>query len=123
MLSAPAFYIQWHFEKNSRPRYAPNGDLARAGDDLSQPGVMEYLWDVVYVTWGCLVVVSIFGEKGWWLWVTIPAYAVYAAAGMANKMRQGFGGGSGLPDEGIEMEGLSKRQSKLEKRGQKVQYR
>lgn len=31
---------------------------------------MELMWDVVYVTWACLVLVAFFGESLWWLWVS-----------------------------------------------------
>lgn len=69
LFSGPAFIIQFYLEKLARPRYAPSGELLRTGEDLASKGVMEYMWDVLYITWACLVIVMVFGEKGWWLWV------------------------------------------------------
>ncbi|RPA72418.1 hypothetical protein BJ508DRAFT_244816 [Ascobolus immersus RN42] len=142
ILSAPAFIIQFYFEKLSRPRYAGNGrgggpgDVLRAGEDLAAKGLMEYMWDCVYVTWGCLLVVMVAGERGWWLWAAIPVYAAYLALGMYKKMRGGMGGLIPGAGDAAEMDmdeldaatgdgsGMSKRQQKLEKRGgQKVRYR
>lgn len=62
--------IEVYLEKISRPKYADAGDLRRAGEDLDGKGLMEYMWDVVYVTWGCLVGVAVLGEWVWWLWVS-----------------------------------------------------
>lgn len=114
-------------------------------------GLMEYLWDVVYVTWACLVVVMVVGERGWWVWVSldpgmkedlqwangfaqsvIPGYAAYLGLGMYKKVRGGgmgalmggMGGMEGQEEEVQEEVGMSKRQQKMEKRGgQKVRYR
>lgn len=41
------------------------------GEDLDAKGLMEYMWDVIHVTWGCLAGVAVFGEWVWWLWVSI----------------------------------------------------
>lgn len=52
--------VEWYLEKIGRGK---KEDINSAG------GLMEMMWDVVYVTWGCFLIVSIFGEKGWWCWV------------------------------------------------------
>lgn len=76
LLSLPAALIEAYLEKISRPKYAAgsgsgaDGSLRRAGEDLDAKGLMEYLWDVIYVTWACLLGVALLGEWVWWLWVS-----------------------------------------------------
>jgi len=70
LFSLPALLIEAYLEKISRPIYAA-GDLRRVGEDLDAKGLMEYMWDVIHVTWGCLAGVAVFGEWVWWLWVSI----------------------------------------------------
>jgi len=64
------------FERNSRPKYnagVSEGDQLRSsGEDLEAKGVMEWMWDVMYWTWGCVVLVSLFGDRAWWLYVSNP---------------------------------------------------
>ena len=67
--------------------------------------------------------VCVFNDRAWWLWVAVPVYSVYLAYSTVMGVRKGF-----LP--GMEGEGVdagagteSKRQKKLEKRGQRVKYR
>lgn len=40
------------------------------GEDLAAKGLTEYLFDVVWVTWGCLGVVLVVGNWGWLIWVS-----------------------------------------------------
>ena len=122
-LSAPAFIIEFWFEKLGRPSYAPNGELKRSGDDLEAKGLTDYLFDVLYWTWGTSVMAAIFGDRGWWLWAVIPIYSVWAAYTTFGSMRQGIAGMAGQDDGGTSG-AVSNRQKKIEKRGgQKVQYR
>lgn len=76
LFSLPAALIEVYLEKISRPKYATGGDgnLRRAGEDLDAQGLMEYLWDVIYVTWVCLLGVALLGEWVWWLWVSISNF-------------------------------------------------
>jgi len=48
-----------------------NGALKSSGEDLAAEGLTEYLFDIVWVTWGCLVAVLVLGNWGWLLWVSI----------------------------------------------------
>jgi hypothetical protein len=79
LLSAPALAIEFWLEKVARPRYTQQptarsassvGELRSAGEDLDAKGLMEYLWDVVYWTWACLVFGSVFGDRMWWFYVS-----------------------------------------------------
>ena len=62
-------------------------------------------------------IVCIVGDNGWWLWIVIPLYSIYAAWGAFNGVRSGFAGLGG--DDGDATATGSKRQKKLEKRGGK----
>ncbi|KAL8724260.1 MAG: hypothetical protein Q9166_008049 [cf. Caloplaca sp. 2 TL-2023] len=124
-LSAPAFIIEFWFERVGRPVTAPNGELKRSGEDLEAKGLTEYMWDVLYWTWGCTVIASIFGDKAWWVYIVVPVYSVWLAWTTFGGMRKGMAGMAGRDDSGNTANGsMSNRQKKQEKRGgQKVQYR
>ncbi|KAK6501719.1 hypothetical protein TWF481_009547 [Arthrobotrys musiformis] len=123
ILNAPALGIQFYLESIGRPR----DSRKKASDDLGAGGMMEMLWDVIYVTWACLVLVAAFGERLWWLWAVIPVYGVYAAYSAATGMRDTLGGlGGAANDMAAPGAGGSKRQAKMEKRtadGKNVRYR
>jgi hypothetical protein len=93
--------------------------LKRAGEDLEAKGLTEYMWDVVYWTYGVVFFVAVTGDWAWWLWSVIPAYSVYAAWTTYTGMRGGYTDAAGVPQP----EAASKRQAKMEKRGGKVAYR
>ena len=121
ILSAPAFVIEFWFENIGRPKYGQGGEVKRAGEDLEAKGLTEYMFDVLYWTWGTLAVSAVVGNKGWWLWTVVPVYSIWLAYTTFGSVRQGMAGLSGQGDEGTAM---SNRQKKMEKRGgQKVQYR
>lgn len=127
LCTAPALAIEIWFERISRPTHKDNGELKRAGEDLEAKGLTEWMWDVVYWTWGCLGVVILFGDRAWWLYAVVPAYSVYLLVTTALGMKQGLGGLMGQGGEGGGTgagTGQSKRQAKMEKRGgQKMVYR
>lgn len=53
------FYI------SSRPKFDASGSLLNSGQDLSQKGIMDYVWDFLYVTWFCQVA-TLYSA---WLWL------------------------------------------------------
>ncbi|USP77727.1 hypothetical protein yc1106_05001 [Curvularia clavata] len=119
LLSAPQLLIQLYFERLSRPTLTADGAVKRPGEDLDAKGLTEYMWDVVYWTYGCIIMAAIIGDYAWLLWTVIPAYSAYAAWGTYTGMRGGYQDAAGVPQPQA-----SKRQAKMEKRGgQKVQYR
>lgn len=126
LLSSPAAIIQLMFERNSRPTFGPDGELKRGGDDLEAKGMTEYMFDVMYWTWGCVVMAALFGDRLWWAWSAVPVYSAWAAYAAFTGIKgslSGMAGPAGEP-EGMGSGVASKRQQKLEKRGgQKVQYR
>ncbi|KAJ2000352.1 hypothetical protein GGI04_004189, partial [Coemansia thaxteri] len=44
-------FLYINLYKVSRPRYDPGGILVDAGTDLSQPGLVSYMFDFIYVSW------------------------------------------------------------------------
>ncbi|PGH13392.1 hypothetical protein AJ79_03671 [Helicocarpus griseus UAMH5409] len=133
LLTTPTLAIEFYLEKLGRPRYnsgADGGSLRSAGEDLDAKGLTEYLWDVLYWTWGCMGAVCLFGDRAWWLWAVVPAYSAWLGYSTVMGVRKGglaglggmggMGGEAGATGEGAE----SKRQKKMEKRGgQRVRYR
>lgn len=96
-----------------------------SGEDLEAKGLTEYLWDVLYWSWGCTVLAALFGNRVWWAWSAIPVYSVWLAWTKFGGMRQGLAGMAGQgKSDGVNGGATSNRQKKMEKRGgQKVSYR
>ena len=126
VLSVPAFAIELWLERIGRPTISQDGDIRKAGEDLDAKGLTEFLWDILYWSWGCTLLAAALGDKVWWLWTAIPAYSAYLAYTTLGGMRQGMTGLGGHAGEQVSgnASGTSSRQKKMEKRGgQKVQYR
>lgn len=67
-----------------------------------------------------MILVIIFGNRAWWLYIVVPGYAVFALATTASGLKNMLGGMAGA---GGEPEAQSNRQKKMEKRGgQRVAY-
>jgi hypothetical protein len=96
ILSLPSFLCEYVLESTGRPKYDPSTKALRAaGEDLSAPGLTEYMFDVIWVTWASAVLAMLFGNWGWLLWAAVPAYGAVkgfsllgAARGMAASMQQ-----------------------------------
>ncbi|KAK8205545.1 hypothetical protein M8818_004918 [Zalaria obscura] len=126
-LAAPALAIQFWFERIGRPTFVESGngkELKKAGEDLEAKGLTEWMWDVVYWTWGVIGLVTVFGDRAWWLYIVVPLYSAWLAYSTFTGARQGLAGLAGNADGGAPTGAQSKRQQKMEKRGgQRVQYR
>ncbi|KAG0346887.1 hypothetical protein BG005_000467 [Podila minutissima] len=112
-----------------QPRYNTKGELADAGQDLSQEGLVQYAFDIIYVTW-FVHVTSAFWSKMWWFYISIPAYAGWKAWQLAIKpmlARNAAAGAGSSSDASGSADGVkSKRREKMEKRAEKgpaVRYR
>ncbi|TID13107.1 DUF788 domain protein [Venturia nashicola] len=125
LFSFPALFIQFWFERIGRPVYGSEpGDLRKSGEDLEAKGLTEWMWDVLYWTYGCILFAAVIGDRAWWLYITVPVYSAYLAYTTFTGVRQGMAGmaGPASAEEGTTTQ--SKRQAKLEKRGgQRTQYR
>ncbi|KAI1158725.1 DUF788 domain-containing protein [Nemania serpens] len=105
LLSIPGFVCEFILESTGRPKYDPStNSLKTAGEDLSAPGLTDFMFDVIWVTWASVVLVTFFGNWGWLLWSTVPAYGAYQGfgllgaargmAGMQQAQQQQAGGGA-----------------------------
>lgn len=117
LFNTPALVIEVSLERLGRPSHYPDGSLRRAGEDLDAKGLTEYMWDILFWTWGCIGIVCVFGDRAWWLYSAVPLYSLWLAWTTLGGMRKGVG----EMQEGAEE---SKRQKKMEKRGsQKVAFK
>jgi SRP-independent targeting protein 2/TMEM208 len=125
LISGLALAVEIFFEFNSRPKHDAAGNITRAGDDLEARGLTEYLFDVMYWTWGTVVVATFLGDRSWWMWAAVPVYSIYAAYKAFGGIKESLGALSAAGSEGGSGTGAqSNRQKKMEKRGgQRVQYR
>ncbi|KAL4958586.1 hypothetical protein BDW69DRAFT_1464 [Aspergillus filifer] len=131
ILALPTLIIEFYLDKIGRPTYTtdPSGSksLRSPGEDLNAAGLTEYMWDVLYWTWGCIGTVCVFGDRAWWLWGVVPVYSVWLAYSTVMGVKGGLSGfgGAGEGDGAAVGSGAeSKRQKKMEKRGGRgVQYR
>lgn len=128
ILALPSLVIEFWFEHIGRPTFSDNGDLKRAGEDLEAKGLTEWMWDITYWTWVCVVLAALVGNKAWYAWVAVPLYSGWLAFTTFSGARKGLAGMGGQSEDaaagGAAAPGQSKRQAKMEKRGgQKMQYR
>lgn len=122
LLSVPGLLIEAYLHVLATPTYGADGNIRSAGSDLSEKGLTEFMWDIVYWTWINLIAVVILGNWAWWLYLVVPAYAIYAAVSTASGVKGMLSGMGGARGDGAEAQ--SKRQAKMEKRGgQKATYR
>ena len=96
LLSAPAFICEYVLERSGRPKYdAASKTLKNPGEDMAAQGLTEYMFDVIWVTWGSVILVVLFGSWGWWLWAAVPAYGLYLGSGLLGMGRKLAGMGQG----------------------------
>lgn len=76
--SVPCLVAESILEITGRPKFDPiTKALRNSGEDLSAPGLTDFMFDIIWMTWLSLLCVIIFGDWGWLLWITIPAYGIY----------------------------------------------
>ncbi|KAI6122737.1 hypothetical protein EV401DRAFT_1313323 [Pisolithus croceorrhizus] len=120
----PALFLSRYLENiGTSRRDRTTGALISSGEDLNQPGVTEWSFDVLYVTWACQVGSGAFGEWFWYFYLVIPLYALF-------KVWTGLVGpflwpSSSVPpqDDAKKAETSSKRQEKLRKRSERGDQR
>lgn len=105
VLSIPSLVAEYILESTGRPKFDPSTKaLKSSGEDLAAPGLTEYMFDVIWVTWFCLVSVIVFGNWGWICWSVIPifgAYKGYGLLGMARGMMGGAQAGQTPPEQAV----------------------
>lgn len=93
ILSLPSFVAQYILETSGRPKFDPTTKaLKSAGEDLAAPGLTEYMFDIIWVTWLCLVMVMVVGNWAWLIWATIPVYGLWKGYGLLGMARGMMGG-------------------------------
>ncbi|KAK4231559.1 hypothetical protein QBC38DRAFT_225540 [Podospora fimiseda] len=105
ILSIPSFICQFTLEKTGRPTYDPNTKaLKSSGEDLSSAGLTDFMFDIIWVTWGAAILAALFGNWAWFLWSVVPAYGLYkgysmfgAARNLAGLAGAGAGGEGAVP--------------------------
>ncbi|KAG6330841.1 hypothetical protein ID866_8249 [Astraeus odoratus] len=116
----PALFLSRYLENiGSSRRDSATGALISSGEDLNQPGVTEWCFDILYVTWACQIGSGAFGEWFWYLYLVIPLYAIFKIwTSFIGPMLLGSSASSPKNDE-KEPETVSKRQEKLRKRSER----
>lgn len=72
----PSVFLSRYLERIGSPRRDPTtGALISAGEDLSRPGVVEWCFDVVYITWACQIGSGAFGTWIWWLYLIVSCHS------------------------------------------------
>ncbi|KAL0074590.1 hypothetical protein J3Q64DRAFT_1841959 [Phycomyces blakesleeanus] len=106
-------------EGSAESRYDASGALVASGDDLNAEGLTAYMFDIIYITWATHLLTAFISNKGWYLYLVIPAYAAYKIFPMAMS----YFGSKEPQTEKAETDGKSKRQAKMEKRQNKGQVK
>ncbi|KAG0224126.1 hypothetical protein BGX31_008187 [Mortierella sp. GBA43] len=123
-----SIFLYTQIDAIGRPRYNDKGELAGSIEDLTQEGLIQYAFDIIYVTW-FVHVTSAFWSKMWWFYISIPVYAGWKAWQLAIKPMLGRNSASAAGDaaaSGSTEGAKSKRREKMEKRAEKgpqVRYR
>ncbi|KAI0269203.1 hypothetical protein BC834DRAFT_865274 [Gloeopeniophorella convolvens] len=108
-----------YLTKMGTPRRDATGNLVSPGDDLNQPGLTEWIFDILYISWFAQVGSALLGEWFWWVYLVIPAFIFYKLwNSLISPMVLGRSSSSGVEDE-PKQETLSKRQEKLKKRNER----
>ncbi|KAJ4472240.1 hypothetical protein J3R30DRAFT_3709686 [Lentinula aciculospora] len=120
----PAFFLSKYLIQIGTTRRDPTtGTLISYGEDLNQPGLTEWAFDVLYITWACQIGSGAFGDWFWWLYTVIPLYAIYKLwVSVISPFVLGRGSTSQTDSDSksiSEENGTSKRQEKLRKRSEK----
>jgi len=91
-----------------------SGLIVDGGQDLAQEGITSYMFDVIYVTWFVHLSTALVSDLFWWLYLVIPAFALYKIV-MLVRSTGLLGGGQDPPGP---PEPLSKTQLKKQKRAE-----
>ncbi|BFZ56499.1 hypothetical protein PYCC9005_003546 [Savitreella phatthalungensis] len=122
-----AIGVQLQLERIGKPCFAPDGTLLSPGDDLSQAGVTEYLFDFIYLTWIVFALVAAVTDYAWTLYLLIPCYAVVkiwpyirsVVSARTSANADGRMSSSATDPAASGQDTLSKRQQKLKTRQEK----
>lgn len=84
--SVPAIICQCILETRGRPTQIQG--QTRSLDNIRGPGLYEYMFDCIYVTWACATLMTISGSnKVWFLYLVIPSFLIYKSLGLFQSIR------------------------------------
>ncbi|KAI9507698.1 hypothetical protein F5148DRAFT_1276088 [Russula earlei] len=115
---ALSHFLYRQLKRMGTPRRDSTGNLVSSGDDLNQPGMTDWTFDVLYISWLAQVGSAILGEWFWWIYIVIPTFVFYKSWTIFISPML-FGRSSSLGQEEQKQEGSSKRQEKLKKRSER----
>lgn len=109
--------------------------MARAGDDLAQPGLTQVMWDSIYLVWFVHVTTALISRKCWIFLFILPCYVAFIVyrkllvpfvLGGHDPVASAWSAATGkhvpatpAPAAQEPEEKLSKRQQKLQKRAER----
>ncbi|RKP20506.1 DUF788-domain-containing protein [Rozella allomycis CSF55] len=67
----------YQLKSMAKPEYNSKGDILHGGYNLNDDGLVQYMFDVIYVTW-FVHVTTILHDNFWYFYLLIPTYAIYA---------------------------------------------
>ena len=66
-----AAFLQYQLESVGKPKFDERGGVLRTGSDLGQQGLTEYMFDVLYLTWGIQLLVAATTVHAFWLYLLV----------------------------------------------------
>lgn len=85
-LSIPAAISQYLLE--SWGRASQIGNPKRSVDDIKGPGLYEYMFDCIYVTWACTLLMTLTGSnKAWLVYLFIPGFVFFKIFSLLKGLR------------------------------------
>lgn len=76
--AALAGWVQFQLEFVGRPTFDEKGGVITTGSDLGQAGTTEYLFDILYMTWGIQLLVAFTTTYAWLLYFLVFSLSVKA---------------------------------------------
>ena len=74
ILTIPGAICSFLLNKWGKPVFSDNGQILSSGEDLSaEGGLIEHIWDVVYINWICLAMTGFFGPILWWMFIIVSS--------------------------------------------------
>lgn len=81
-----AGWLQLQLEYVGRPTFDDKGGVITSGSDLGQAGLTEYMFDVLYLTWGIQLLVAFFTTYAWWLYLLVSS--LFIQANLDSRIRR-----------------------------------
>jgi cation transport ATPase len=92
LLTSTVFYLAFRSIKNSATPFEDEKGNINVLTDLNNVtgSVTEYFFDILYLQW-FLLVVGLYTDYIWWLWLVIPIFAIYKLLSFGLPFLKGGG--------------------------------